>query len=510
MFYCNSKKIFFAKKSIVLLYSFFFVFSGYAYSENFYVRQGATGNGTSWLNAWGDINNISNIGSGDKVYIAAGNYLGSYTAKSSGWILKRATIEDHGSGTGWNNTYAGTVNISSKSGNTFTLSNQNNITIDGVDRRYFILNGSNKIFYGVLAETTGYNIIIKNATIRNYFAAGVRFLKMIGGIEISNCEIFNNGYKGAEYTDGNIVIYSCKGERGKNTIANNYIHNPGINDTGSNLDSIVTGSTSNLYIYGNTIEPGWEKDNSADLISIRGGTNRYIYNNYFKLNAFNYNQNIFISGSSGDVTNTYIYNNLFYQPKNSVGAPCISMAWFGAENYLSKLNGLYVYNNTMVGQKYNILVGSTCKSTYVDNIVVKNNILNAWWPSAEFYIEGAVQSKMTVNNNFYYQTVGDPVAQVGGTNLNLSAVRSKYGWEKGGGEGEPRFQSLGEGGYRLTSSSPEIVLKLAQIDPGSGLFRFDKDNKDRGSNTWSIGAYEYTENISTSNIVAPTGVRIQQ
>ena len=123
-------------------------------AANFCVRKGASGNGSSWTNAWDDIDDISGIGSGDTVYIASGNYTGTYTANSNGWTLKRATVDQHGSNTGWSDGYDGTVKIQSSgsgSGQTFDLTGRNSITIDGVDRSKFLLSGNNGsgLWYGI-------------------------------------------------------------------------------------------------------------------------------------------------------------------------------------------------------------------------------------------------------------------------------------------------------------------------------------------------------------------------
>lgn len=502
----KTKKIVYVTNQIVVLLSLLCVFSVSAHAATFYVRKGASGNGVSWSTAWNDINNISGIGPGDTIYIAAGNYTGSYTANSSGWTFKRATIGEHGSDTGWNNAFDGTVNLNTTNGNTFTLSGRNTITIDGVNRGYFILNGSSSRDYGVKVDA-GYKITIKNATIHNYFRAGIKFYGTTGGMEIHNCEIYNTGYQGAEDTDGIIVINNCSGVQGNNIIANNYLHDPGINNQGSNLDTVASSGTSYLYIYNNIFEPGWEMDSSADLISIRAGTDRYIYNNLFKMGKYNRNQNIFISGSNGNVSNTYIYNNLFYQdpttPQDGPAQP-INIAWFGEGGYNYYLKGLYVYNNTFYGHVYGFTGGSNAE--HVQDIVIKNNIFHATWPSGEIYLAGSpINTKMTVDYNFYYQTAGGYIGTIGGVNRTLADVRSLYGWEVHGGEGDPQFQSLGENGFHLSSSSPAIVTRMAQPDPGSGLFTTDKNGNSCGLSNWSMGAYQdVMQNVMQKSNILPS------
>ena len=82
---------------------------GTVFAANHYVRAGATGsnNGSDWANAWTSL--PSTLIRGDIYYIADGTY-GSNTfndAVSGTTVItvKKATAADHGTDTGWNNTY---------------------------------------------------------------------------------------------------------------------------------------------------------------------------------------------------------------------------------------------------------------------------------------------------------------------------------------------------------------------------------------------------------------------
>ena len=84
-----------------------------AMSANHYIRDGATGNGSSWSNAMDDL--PSTFVRGDTYYVADGNY-GSHTfstpASGSTYIhIKKATESDHGSDTGWNSSYGDGVAV---------------------------------------------------------------------------------------------------------------------------------------------------------------------------------------------------------------------------------------------------------------------------------------------------------------------------------------------------------------------------------------------------------------
>src|SRR5690242_5411123 len=79
-----------------------------ATAANKYVRQGATGSTcVDWANACNTL--PSSLTRGDTIYVATGNY-GSYTfstAASGSTVItiKKATVADHGTATGWSDTY---------------------------------------------------------------------------------------------------------------------------------------------------------------------------------------------------------------------------------------------------------------------------------------------------------------------------------------------------------------------------------------------------------------------
>ncbi|MEK7635597.1 MAG: choice-of-anchor Q domain-containing protein [Patescibacteria group bacterium] len=472
-----------------------------ASAANRYVRAGATGvnNGTDWANAWIDIDNISGITSGDVVYIAAGDYAGSYTSNSSGWTLKRATISEHGSDTGWNVSYDGIVNI--KSANvvnaSFVLTSSNTITIDGVDKTKFLIYGESgrRPLYGINSNSGSYDIVITNVTINDMEQGCVRFKSATGGMEVLNSTIFKCGYDGQEDVDGLLIYNGVSGANGNNIIANNYLHDPGYtNSSPEKIDSIVTAGSSYIKIYNNIIDFGWETENSADGISIRGGSNRYIYNNSFVGGSSNGNQNIFISGSGGDITNTYIYNNLFYRPVATAGSSvAININYFGDGGYPnSDISGLYIYNNTMYGQWYNIRFGTSNLAANISNIQIKNNIFKSGFAAAKIYLEDNIASSLNVDYNYYYASIGTDHAYMPSTsNRNLSGMRSSWGWETNGSEGDPLFNNISdENGFNLTVSSPNPPLNRG-IDLSS-VFITDKVGVSRPQGSaWDIGAYEY-------------------
>ena len=486
------------------------IFPSLSFATDYHVRKGGgAGNGTTWSNSWDDIDDISGIGSGDTVYIAIGTYTGAYNANTNGWTLKRATTSTHGSATGWSDGYAGLVTIKSTSSPALILDSQNTITIDGVDKSLFIIDGDDGARqYGIHAQST-HTITVKNITTVDFTYTGLRFKSGSGNHIITDNTLSESGWNSDEDHEGNLVFANETGVTGYSTIARNYFHNAGYAAASPEaVDCLVTGGSSYIYIYNNLFDPGWETENSGDMISIRGGTRRYIYNNVFLGGASNGNQNIFMSGSNGNVSHTYIYNNLFYRPMAGGGpSVTININYFGGGGYLSYLSNLHIYNNTFWGHWYNIRTGTSNVLAYWSTIYVKNNIFNSGFQSAKIYIDSDnVSSAFTVDNNYYYDTAGSDHVNIPGLGArNLTEMQS-MGWDTNGDDGDAQADSTTavvsgitwESGFFLTSSSTELIGQGA-VDPGSGLYDDDYFGTTRGI-AWDIGAMEYEAAVPTNAI----------
>lgn len=94
---------------------FIFTTTATASAANHYVRAGATGsgNGSDWTNACADFTGSCTVGSlvrGDTYYVAAGTYASrSFNRATSGTTvitIQKATVADHGTSTGWSDTFA--------------------------------------------------------------------------------------------------------------------------------------------------------------------------------------------------------------------------------------------------------------------------------------------------------------------------------------------------------------------------------------------------------------------
>jgi hypothetical protein len=89
----------------------------HSFAANHYIRDGASGDGSDWANAWDDL--PATFVRGDTYYIADGNYgthdFNTAVSGSTYIYIKKATASAHGTETGWNASYGDGVAVFSTS-----------------------------------------------------------------------------------------------------------------------------------------------------------------------------------------------------------------------------------------------------------------------------------------------------------------------------------------------------------------------------------------------------------
>jgi len=138
-----------------------------ANATTYFVRSGASGNGTSWANAWAGPGSIvwSSLNAGDTVCIAGGTYSSGISTGKSGTAgnpikIKRAVAGDATCGsstTGWNATYDAQVNIGTSGINIA----HSYVTIDGMVANGIlgtVSNGSNCYICANAGSMTGVTV----------------------------------------------------------------------------------------------------------------------------------------------------------------------------------------------------------------------------------------------------------------------------------------------------------------------------------------------------------------
>ena len=91
----------------LIIFAMCFLISSKLLAADHYIRDGVSGDGSSWSSAWDSL--PSTLTRGDTYYIADGTYPGySFDDPESGSTLitiKKATASDHGTRTGWQSSY---------------------------------------------------------------------------------------------------------------------------------------------------------------------------------------------------------------------------------------------------------------------------------------------------------------------------------------------------------------------------------------------------------------------
>ena len=152
-------------------------------AATYHVRSGATGNGngSDWINAYATL--PATLSRGSIYYVASGTYAGyTFNTAESGTTVvtvKKATALDHGSNTGWNDSYGvGTA--------VFTNSWR-------ISRGYFVLDG--QVGGGPGSWTNGYGFKIQSLS-TNTFTPGIRISDGRRNVTLRHFEIEGNGGDG--------------------------------------------------------------------------------------------------------------------------------------------------------------------------------------------------------------------------------------------------------------------------------------------------------------------------
>jgi hypothetical protein len=325
----------------IMIFSLFFLFSlimmaKSANAANHYVRQGASGSGADWSSALGNL--PSSLNRGDVYYIAGGSY-GNYNFQNAGGTglvtVKKATVADHGTATGWSDSYASGQAI-------FTGWNIyiSNLLIDGQTgggpgqwesgHGIAVRNQADHLLYG--GSTNVSNVTIKHVEIDGvtnaagdrdaiYFLGGFSSFTMSYiylhdiGCDIAQIQgsISNFVLEYSEFTRNNQTA-SCHGDvfEFNNGTASNWVHRYNwFKDTvGTYLwGTHENGSFNGAQIYGNIISGGYYDNGVLSTLS-GGGTinNLQFYNNTFAaVGGINAGFQYLERGS-----NNQIYNNLVY------------------------------------------------------------------------------------------------------------------------------------------------------------------------------------------------------
>lgn len=295
-----------------------------------YVRKSASGSGTSWSDAYGDLNNVSWTGmSGYTLWIAAGNYTGQLTTISTPNVtIKRATVSSHGSNTGWSDSYDGQVTVD-PSGNFLIIdTGADGITLDGASHNPWKFR---------VVGVSGYNGMLQNygadnVTVRNIEFDGNREdppetngpedgLRWYGGSNtiVEHCYIHDYAQSptGDEHMDGVQAPSATNITFRYNIFANNGMH-LFLGDCEWE-NQYVNGINIHHNLFYNTANSGYASYNTIVLKGTNQGGSypTIIENNTFAVRSSefplpDYRNAIGLSTSCNNLTGAYVRNNIFY------------------------------------------------------------------------------------------------------------------------------------------------------------------------------------------------------
>ncbi len=333
-------------KRLLLILCILFAFVGTAEAAK-YVRSGASGNGSDWNNAYGSL--PATLTRGETYYIADGSY-GSYTfntpASGSKYItIKKATIADHGTSTGWQNGY-----------------------------------GDGQATFGTIVFNTNYWIFDGNTRNENNWGDTGSYGFVVSSGNYNNAKLFNLG------TTSNITIrnvhayftsvcktYECYNTCGAYIIGgaqNTVIEKNLFRNFSWFATFLINDATGPITIQNNMIENSFYKE----LISSLYASNVTFANNIVKN----------VAGTGAIVmkspNNWRIYNNVFYSPDGDYNfTDGIITTWTGKNESWTNVK---IHGNTFSQMHGALRIGPDGGS----GNEARNNIFHGFTPSFTGYV----------------------------------------------------------------------------------------------------------------------------
>jgi len=379
-----------------------------------YVRKGASGNGTSWSNAYGDLNEVSWTGmSGYTLWIAAGNYTGTLTTINTPNVtIKRATVSSHGSSTGWSDSYDGQVTVDPSA----------EFLAIGVDADGFIIDGvSNNPWKFRVVGISGWGGMLQNYGADN---VTIRNIEFDGNNENPSQE--NGPEDGLRFFGGaaNNIIEHC------------YIHNYAQWETGDeHMDGVQAPSATNIT---------------------------------FRYNIFaNNGMHLFLGDCEWEnqyVNGINIHHNLFYNTANSGYASYNTIVLKGTNqggSYPTKIenNTFAVRSSEFPLPDYRNAIGLSTECNNMSNSNIRNNIFFKSTPGAVTYLSHSY--------NVYYGVTAPPeTGRITGDPLFIDYANHNYALQSGS-PARDAGTNLGYGEDIIGTAVPQ------NGSPDMGAYEFD-------------------------------------
>lgn len=426
-----------------------------AFASNHYVRASSTGNGSGsdWTNACADFTGscaVASLVRGDTYYIAAGpGYAAqNWNKAASGTLpitIRRATVADHGTDTGWDNAFDGRViwgygHTVSTGFWIFDGVSAGNMT-DGTSYGFYFNHGSNCSNDQKIVSIGATDVTFRYLAM-DMCAPSFDFAKWC--FEITPGA--NNTVISHAYCVNSIDFIQTNGDQAQRNATYEYVYTK--NNGGSATNH---GEVYQLVCNGCTIRYNYFADcSSTSCISGNAGT---------------------APGAPNLIPlfNTKIYGNIF----NHVDAGNGVIHAAGSTG----IAGTLFYNNTIVNQTtgpfFDECSGHTCPSGSGNNVVQNNLIWNGNCSLGQLGLSGDSH-----DYNTFLSCAGSPPSEPNRQTGNYNP-----------------FVSSATNDFHLASYSPGACSSTTTLCAGTPLpspYDVDPDGNTRGGDgVWDRGAYEF-------------------
>jgi hypothetical protein len=350
-------------------------------AATYFVRSGASGNGSSWANAWGNVSSISwsSLNPGDTVCVAGGAYSGSINTAKSGTsgnpiTVRRVFASDATCGsstTGWSSSYEAQAVIAGI----------------GVNNNYVTIDGGGWVggvqwsggFYISLANADGSGVSVggatSNVTLRYVEVAGP------GGPSGVNQNADTRGinldyWTGSGWAAASNWLIQYVNLHGQCTNFITY-NSPSLTVEHSRFADSIDNTPGNPNCHPNVFEDG-------------GGSNITLrYNEIVNWSV----EGVMTCPNGACTTNVAIYGNVWHDPQNGSGGVARVL-----ESQYNANGPHLLYNNTIINTP---MVGRTANGgSFASGTQSRNNIL---WSSAS---PGLPDSDYDLSNSSLGETHG--------------------------------------------------------------------------------------------------------
>ncbi|MBN7800082.1 right-handed parallel beta-helix repeat-containing protein [Algoriphagus aestuariicola] len=181
----------------------------------------------------------------------------------------------------------------------------------------------------------------------------------------------------------------------------------------------------------------------------------------------------------GHLKDTYLYNNLLSENTRS------GVLFQNIGN--GRFSNIYIVNNTLYNNGQAGFAGDIAnfsQNGLNENIQIVNNIFYNKTANYRFSIFHNIAAPHVISNNLYFDF---KPGWAGGENnfsqANLTAADV---------QADPLFSTIGAKDFSLQAASPAIGKGVPfKLPDGSPLFTTDFNGKNRGADTWDLGAFEF-------------------